>query len=285
MPVRALVVGVFAVSAVGYIVYDQREHVLEFVDLSRQKIAELLRLIADKVGTEERRREEVPMAGRQFSYSSSNGSHDEKRAAEHEKTAATGRDVGELGGHLRRRGAEPHEGSTVIFDSTGNSSEPPAYNKEAAHIVPTVAAIASRNSSITAVTPENLQYLVPNENASESGYETAAPQQPHAQSFSRHTASLSSRTISISDNGDHTAPENPFVDPQPFWSIHEWQENTTQDAPADRSTSPSLAGSAADDLDTISDIASDFGSDHGTEPGSVGSWTEVASEFSDDHLA
>ncbi|KAF8249893.1 hypothetical protein K440DRAFT_620323 [Wilcoxina mikolae CBS 423.85] len=285
MPVRALVVGVFAVSAVGYIVYDQREHVLEFVDLSRQKIAELLRLIADKVSSEERRREEVPMAGRQFSYSSSSSSHDEKRAAEPETTAATGRDVGELGGHLRHRGAEPHEGSTVIFDSTGDSSEPPTYNKEAAYIAPAVAAVASQNSSsITAVTPENLQHLAPNENASESGYGTAAPQ-PQAQSFSRHTASLSSRTISISDNSDHTAPENPFVNPQPFWSIHEWQENTTQDAPADRSTSPSLAGSAADDLDTISDIASDFGSDHGTEPGSVGSWTEVASEFSDDHLA
>jgi len=275
MPVRALVAGVFAVSAVGYIVYDKREHVLEFVDLSRQKIAELLRLIADKVSSEERRHqtEEVPMAGRQFSFSSSSSTHDEKRPVHEpeQTTTATGRDVGELGS-LRHRGAEPHEGSTVIFDSTGDSSEPPAYNKEAAYMVPI---------NVTAV-PENLAPLVSNENASESGYETAAPQ-PQARSISRHTASLSSRTIS--DNGDYPVPENRFVNPQPFWSIHEWQENTTQDAPVDCSSSPSLAGSAADDLDTISDIASDFGSDHGTEPGSVGSWTEVASEFSDDHLA
>lgn len=302
MPARALVFGVVAVATVGVIVYDQREHIFDFADRSRQKIAELLRRIADQISSDERAHpaEQLPMAGRPFPATGSgtdpmrarNGPSEDRPPAPAPAlpprrptatTAATGRNVGESG-QLRQRGAEPHEkqSSTVLFDAAAHGS-PAEFNEKASYVAPTVAvaaAVAAGGAAAGVAASAAPTLVAADDAASESGYETAMPPRPdQTVAVGRDAASQSSRTVSDGAADNTAAPQNPFATPaEPFWSIHEWQEHT---ALADRSSSPSLAGSAADDADPLSDVASDFGS----EPGSVGSWTEVASQFSEDPLA
>ena len=301
MPARALILGAVAVAAVGVAVYDQRENILEFADRSRQKIAELLRLIADQISSDEHRQPAEPMMGRPFNgpglIRSANGPSADPRAAPAlpprrptATTAATGRELGESG-QLRQRGAEPLEkqSSTVLFDAAAHHGSPVEFNEKASYTAPVVAAtvaaagvaVAVAGGAVGVVATSAAPTLVAADDAaSESGYETARPRQAQVAAAARDVASQSSRTVSDGAADNTAAPQNPFASPaEPFWSIHEWQAHT---ALADRSSSPSLAGSAADDdADRLSDVASDFGS----EPSSVGSWTEVASQFSDDPLA
>ncbi|PWW75089.1 hypothetical protein C7212DRAFT_364815 [Tuber magnatum] len=81
--------------------------------------------------------------------------------------------------------------------------------------------------------------------------------------------------IAVSDHEERQA-ENPFGNSQPYWSIHEWAENTTLGS---GSRSPSVASSAAEEIPQPADeIMSEFGS----EDESVGSWTEVGSSIHSD---
>lgn len=294
MPARALIIGAVAVAAVGVAVYDQRENILEFADRSRQKIAELLRLIADQISSDEHRQPTEPMVGRPFATGSGLDlirTTDSRSAPAlpprrpTATTAATGRELGESG-QLRQRGAEPLEkqSSTVLFDAAAHHGSPAEFNEKASYTAPAAAAAAvavavAGGAAGVAAASAAPTLVAADDAASESGYETARPRLAQAVAAAREVASQSSRTVSDGAADNTVAPQNPFATPaEPFWSIHEWQAHT---ALADRSSSPSLAGSAADDADPLSDLASDFGS----EPSSVGSWTEVASQFSDDPLA
>lgn len=284
MPVKVIIFGVFITAAVGYAVYEHRDEVKEFADRSRAKIASLLRRIADEISSDEHRQraEEVPMIGRPFSLSKEGSELTEKRRDSNpfdgkhaeQVPVVSGRDfaaAAQPGLRHRSGGEQPSDvQSTVLSEYRHSPAEIP---------VAATAATAATAAVVVAATVA----AAANDVSSESGYDTAH------QPTGRFTPSDSSRTISVigSDAGasnpsNPTNASNPFENSQPFWSIHEWQENTVQAAPSEAGveeipSSPSLAGSAAEELDNISDMASEFGS--------VASWTEVASEFSDDHLA
>ena len=49
MPAKVILLGVGLVVAVGIVVYDQREPIIEFADQSRRKLAHLLRRVADNI--------------------------------------------------------------------------------------------------------------------------------------------------------------------------------------------------------------------------------------------
>lgn len=66
--------------------------------------------------------------------------------------------------------------------------------------------------------------------------------------------------------------------PEMFWSIHEWAENATG-SPA---SSPSLAGSAAEELSENGwEAGSDEGSTGSAGEGSMSGWSEVGSDVSE----
>jgi hypothetical protein len=271
MPVKAILVGVAIAAAAGYALYENREHVIELADRSRAKLAALLRRLADEISSEEHRRheEEVPMAGRSFGIElnenrrNSNPFDDQNTV---EPPVVSGRDsaaaAAQPGLRHRSGGEQPADvQSSVLFENSQSPAE-----------IPVVAATA-----VTAATTAAVVYTAAaaDDVVSESGNDTAH------QPIGQITPIASSRTVSIVESDAGASNPNPFENSQPFWSIHEWQESTVQASPSEAgveeipSSSPSLAGSAAEELDNINDLAS--------EVGSVASWTEVASEFSDYH--
>jgi hypothetical protein len=264
MPVKFIVIGAVFATAAGYELYKNREYVMELADRSRAKLAALLRRLADGISSEE----EVPMAGRSFGIElnenrrNSNPFDDQNTV---ETPVVSGRDsaaAAQPGLRHRSGGEQPADvQSSVLFENSHSPAEIPVVAATAATAA-TVAAIVSTTAAADDV-------------ASESGYDIAH------QPIGQITPSASSRTLSIVDSDASASNPSPFENSQPFWSIHEWQESTVLASPSEAgveeipSSSPSLAGSAAEELDIINDLAS--------EAGSVASWTEVASEFSDYH--
>lgn len=264
MPLKFIIPVVLIVGAAGVAVYENtelREQIQEFVASARRKLAASLHSLADNV-TPQKHRESIPMSGRRFSTDSGS----ERTLAE-----TTGRQWGALSEHeLRQRGggagAVVEQDNIALFDGSSafssNSSRPTSivHGKEAA-AAPAVE--YSRRSSTTTLqspiqTPRTADFELEPESGYESQPQTSAPPPINSAPLSQSSAGA----------GD---TQNPFVNSQPFWSIHEWAEN------ASAISSPSLAGSAAEEL-------SDAGTDNErADLVSVSSWTEVGSEVSDDH--
>jgi hypothetical protein len=280
MPVKVFIIGVAVVAAVGYAVYERREHLNEFADQSRARIAALLRRLADELSSDERRREEeVPMVGRIFSLSSDNSSDNDQQTP-----VATGRDTVAAAaqpGLRQRTGGEQQTGaqSSVLFENSHSPAETTAT---------ATAATATAASAVAVIVPQPSAPAT-DEATSQSGYDTAH----QSVAVGGSPPSVSSRTVSavspdagttiLSSPSSPSSPSNlsnPFEDSQSFWSIHEWQRNTVQESLSEAGveeipSSPSLAGSAPEELENIGDVNS--------EDGSVAGWTEVSSEVSD-HL-
>ncbi|KAI5781476.1 hypothetical protein EDC01DRAFT_632750 [Geopyxis carbonaria] len=259
MPLKFIIPVVLIVGAAGVAVYENielREQIQEFVANARRKLAASLHSIADNV-TPQQHREPIAMSGGAFSADSDS----ERNLAE-----TTGRQWGASSEHeLRQRGGGigtvVEQDNIALFDGSSASSSNNNHPASVVHGNEVAAAPAvehsRRSSTATMQTPRTADFEI----EPESGYES----QPQA---SVPPVDSTPRSQSSTGAGD---AQNPFVNSQPFWSIHEWAENTSA------ISSPSLAGSAAEEL---GDAGTD---DEGADLVSVSSWTEVGSEVSDDH--
>jgi hypothetical protein len=270
MPVKVIIVGAIATFAVvGFVAYENREWINEKTEPyrrklvavsqpARRKVGELLHYLADKVTPPEHHRpDEVPLAGRPFP------SPPPRRGSSPFDEGGTSSGMAErsVGGGLRQRGADVAK-SEVLFESASV-----AVNSDGKPVgVATPWSRRSSTATATNVLPTDQEHV-------ESGYESHPS--PAPQEHASLASLASSRTISeVADNAPVHQNQNPFGGSPLHWSIHEWAENTTHHTgDEDRASSPSLAGSGLDDF-----------ADVNSEPGSLGSWSEVASEFSDDHM-
>jgi hypothetical protein len=180
----------------------------------------------------------------------------------------TGCDNNDQQGTLRHRGGDFTGQSTLLFDA---ESEASSYQNE--KLIGT--APPSRRSSsatLSAGHAPNFEKPLPPpppppaESPFESGYESQSAAPPAGE-----TARGAASSRSASDVEELGVPlQNPFENSQPFWTIEDWAEEASHA----QSSSPSLAGSAAEEIDAISDIASVVES--------VDSWSEVGSDVSGD---
>jgi len=292
MPVKVIIF-VVAATALGVAAYRDRERIKEIAEQTRDdvrefageriaELAELLRRVADKISPE--KQEEIPMSGRAFGFSppSSPGSPGSPPRSPTDPFA--------------NRPANPSSGSRNLFSQqqpsvvTGRDSEHAdgLRLRDAAGVVPvppTVIFDAGREeeeislSVASSSTDSSPAVVSPPAIAPSPSVETLIAVSAHERQSESETATISFHSASSHSQSSEaevvTPPVNPFENPQPFWNIPDWQENTTA-AAIDTPSSPSLAGSAADELDNISDLAGDSGSE--------GSWTEVASVTSDDMI-
>jgi len=278
MPVKAIAIAVAAVITAGIVIYDNREFISEFIDSSRRKLATSLHTLADQVHAEQPHRQshEAPYAGRQpfdnlQRRSSTRESYEDNekpysyQQARSGEAIVTGYDNNDQQGTLRHRGGDFTGQSTLLFDA---ESEASSYQNE--KLIGT--APPSRRSSSATLSAPSLEKPLPPpppppaESPFESGYESQ-PAAPPAGETARAAAS----SQSASEAGELRVPlQNPFENSQPFWSIEDWAEEASHA----QSSSPSLAGSAAEEIDAISDIASVVES--------VDSWSEVGSDVSGD---
>lgn len=312
MPAKVIFIAATVIVAAGIVAYENREHVYEFVDRTRRKVASSLQALAHEISPRER----VAMSSN-GSFSSSTAyreNENEKREREEREetirsftftkedeayglASSSGRERmynenDSFAGNVRHRGpqfgAVPQD--SVVFDAATESSR--SFSP-----LPTpvkVQGFVSRRSSISALhqekplpeipptLPPKPQSLVDERRSSPEAAVTLNPftdaaviESPIIETTKPQSNVPTTRTISSTEDQDEPLP-NPFENSQPYWSIHEWAENTTR-TPV--SSSPSLAGSAAEEIDQpADDILSDFGS----EVESVGSWTEVGSSVSGD---
>ncbi|KAI5851038.1 hypothetical protein BZA05DRAFT_419094 [Tricharina praecox] len=289
-----------------------RDEVREFAGERIAELAELLRRVADKISPE--RQEQIPMRGRAFGFSPPSSPSSSYRSGSplrsstnpfanpqanspsgsrnsgfyQQPPVATGRDSEHADG-LRLRGA----GGVVPVPPA-----PPAVSLDNDHKeeprAPSVASSTSTIPSPAVVSPPAHVVSIPQSPSVETLVAVSAVSQqlPSAsETISFHSTSTTptissgssavAAAVAAAVTPPATVVTNPFENPQPFWNIPEWQENTVVEALDDTpSSSPSLAGSAADELlDTMSDLASESGSE-----GSEGSWMEVASVTSDDDM-
>ncbi|KAI5814267.1 hypothetical protein BZA77DRAFT_295321 [Pyronema omphalodes] len=307
MPARAIFIASVAVVAAGAAIYQHREkvkdNVKELAELTRIKLAEILRQLADTIGPE-RRDEMMPMGGRGEDCFSKDSYVDEKNI----QSFVSGRDSwardtqGEQSG-LRQRGGQPSvpqdQRSSVVFDQdnekTYNEKNPivepsPAVSAPApapvspaivtaAAAVPLAAAAAVAVSSN--ISPSSPPATVPI--PSEPFVRSAIPIPPPSSTatLQQTPTPASSASESGYDTAAASATPTAIVAPEePFWSIHEWQAATVSESDA-TSSEPSIAGS--DDRQEEEIDFSDFGSEGGSE-GSEGSerWEEVGSVVSDE---
>jgi len=305
MPVKAVIIGVAAAAAVGAVVWQNREQLLEIAEQTRDdvrefageriaELAELLRRVADKISPD--RQEEIPMRGRAlgFSPSPSTGSSRRSGSLPRSSPAADPFANPPSGSHrlltqqrppLRLTGRDSDFTDGLRLRGTAGSVPAPlavrSYNDHYRQEMPLPPSVASSivSSAAVASPPVEADIIPPSPSVETLIAVSAASQQEAlSETISFRSASLRSAiSDTISDAPEAvvvTPPVNPFENPHPFWSIPEWQENTAE--AIDTPSSPSLAGSAADELDNISEIASDSGSE--------GSWMEVASVTSDDDM-
>lgn len=306
MPVKAVIIGVAAAAAVGAVVWQNREQILEIAEQTRDdvrefageriaELAELLRRVAEKISPD--RQEEIPMRGRAlgFSPSPSTGSR-RSGSLPRSSPAADPFASPPSGSHrlltpqrppLRLTGRDSDFTDGLRFRSTASNVPAPlvvrSYNDHYSQEIPLPPSVASSSIVLppAVVSPPVKADIIPSSPSAETLI-AASQQEALSETISFRSASLRSAiSDTISDVPETvvvTPPvnpfENPLENPHPFWSIPEWQENTAE--AIDTPSSPSLAGSAADELDNLSEIASDSGSE--------GSWMEVASVTSDDDM-
>lgn len=304
MPAKAIFIAATIIVAAGIVVYENREHVYEFVDRTRRKVANSLQSLADEINP---RRERVPLSStgsfsgsttyregvsekREYEARSEGGPSFTKEGEAYGFASSSGRErfynennsaAGSVRHRSQQSGAVPE--SLVVFDAATDSSRlsspPPAAVK-----VPDI--VSRRSSSSTLhqekplpqtppALPPKPQPLVGDNVVLNPFTDAAVIQSPEPEQVPEQANATSSRTIS-SAGGQEEHITNPFENSQPYWSIHEWAENTTH---TPISSEPSLAGSAAEEVEQpADDVLSDFGS----EVESVGSWTEVGSSVSGD---
>jgi len=303
MPVKAVIIGVAAAAAVGAVVWQNREQILEIAEQTRDdvrefageriaELAELLRRVADKISPD--RQEEIPMRGRALGFSPPplTGSSRRSGSLPRSSPAADPFASPPSGSHrlltqqrppLRLTGRDSEFTDGLRLRSTTGSVPAPlavrSYNDHYRQEMPLPPSVAPPSivSSPAVIFPPVEADIIPPSPSVETLI-AASQQEAHSETISFRSASLRSAiSDTISDVPEAvvvTPPVNPFENPHPFWSIPEWQENTAE--AIDTPSSPSLAGSAADELDNLSEIASDSGSE--------GSWMEVASVTSDDDM-
>ncbi|CUS13538.1 unnamed protein product [Tuber aestivum] len=290
MPARAVFLAVSAAIAAGIVVYHERERLLELLERTGRKVALSFSQIAEELNPRPRQMEH-PMAGRTpprpRTPSGEEWTEEEKAFIFDEKftdAEASKRDEDTFGaasgwegldgvaGDVRHRGSPlvAPANDSVHFDtapaSPARSSTPAGVAVKVPGSV-TATSPSRRSSSATLGGDKALPNLPP-----------ALPPKPRAlaQEATPTAANVDSPQTSSSSSGHegHQA-ENPFGDSRPYWSIHEWAENTTLGG----GRSPSIAGSAAEEISQPADeILSEFGS----EDESVGSWTEVGSSIHSD---
>ncbi|CAZ86038.1 unnamed protein product [Tuber melanosporum] len=311
MPARAVFIAVSAAIAAGIVVYHERERLLELLDRTSRKVALSLSQIAEDFNPRPRQTEH-PMTSRApprpRTPSEEQWTEEEKAFIFDEKptdTEARKRDEDTFGAasgwegrdgaarDVRRRGsplAAPADGS-VLFDTAPASPAGSSTPTGTAVKVPgsvTCTSFSRRSSSATLSGDRALPNLPPPlppkpqalaqeaiPTAAAVAAEIVSPLQTPDVLVTTANAD-SSRTASSSSDHEGRQTENPFGNSQPYWSIHEWAENTTLGS---GSRSPSIAGSAAEEIPQPADeILSEFGS----EDESVGSWTEVGSSIHSD---
>lgn len=310
MPAKVIFIAATVIVAAGIVVYENREHVYEFVDRTRRKVANSLQALAHEISPRER----VALSSN-LSFSGSTAyREDESEKREQEARAEVERSFNEkevygfasssgregaynennfAAGNIRHRGPQFGDApqDSVVFDASTESSK-----LSSPQLTPVkVPDFVSRRSSTStlqqekplpqtppALPPKPQSFISENQSISSEAAVVLDPftdaeviQSPIIEQAPAQTNAATDRTLSSTEDQDELLP-HPFENSQPYWSIHEWAENTTH-TPV--SSSPSLAGSAAEEIDQpADDILSDFGS----EVESVGSWTEVGSSVSGD---
>ncbi|KAI5792174.1 hypothetical protein FPQ18DRAFT_334959 [Pyronema domesticum] len=323
MPARAIFIASIAVVAAGAVIYENREkvkdNVKELAELTRAKLAEILRQLADTIGPE-RREEMLAMGGRgrgrDMGYDNGFDSDNEDCFARDSyvdekniQSFVSGRDSwardtqGEQSG-LRQRGAQqptvPQDQRTsVVFDQDNEK----AYNEKnpladpapapvapvapvlaaAAVAVPlaTAAAIAVSSPTISSSPPATI-IPIPSEPFVRSAIPIPAPPSSTATLQQTPTPASSAFESGYDTAAASVTPTAVVVPEEPFWSIHEWQAATVAESDT-ASSEPSFAGSDVDGQEEEVDVLSEFGSD-GSDGGSEGSerWEEVGSVVSDE---
>ncbi|KAG0633990.1 hypothetical protein HOY80DRAFT_560831 [Tuber brumale] len=311
MPARAVFMAVSVAIAAGVLVYKERERLLEILEHTGRQVALSLSQIAEEFSPRPRQMEH-PMTSRtppRPRTPSGEQQTEEEGAfvfgAGSTGAGARGWDGGALGAASGWEGRDGvardvrHRGSplpalgdgSVLFDtapaSPARSSTPAGTAVEVPGSV-TYTSASRRSSSATLSgdrAPPNLPPALPPNpqalaqeaipTAAEITAENVPPPQTPDVPVAVGNADSSRTASSSSDHEGHQA-ENPFRNSQPYWSIHEWAENTTLGS---GSRSPSVAGSAAEEiLQPADEILSGFGS----EDESVGSWTEIGSSIHSD---
>lgn len=311
MPARAVVLVVSAAIAAGIVAYHERERLLELLERTSRKVALSLSQIAEEFSPRPRQMEH-PMASRApprpRTPPGEQWTEEEKAFIFDEKftdTEARKRDedtFGTASGWEGRDGMARdvrHRGSpltapiddSVLFDTApaspaGSSTPGGIAVKVPGSVAGTSASRRSSNATLSGdkVLPDLPPALPPKPQAlvqeAPTAVATAAAEPASSSQVPNVPVTIanvdSSRTASPSSDHEERQAENPFGNSQPYWSIHEWAENTTLGS---GSRSPSIAGSAAEEIPQPADeILSEFGS----EDESVGSWTEVGSSIHSD---
>jgi len=311
MPARAVVLVVSAAIAAGIVAYHERERLLELLERTSRKVALSLSHIAEELSPRPRQTEH-PMASRAPprppTPAEEQWTEEEKAFIFDEKssdTEARKRDedtFGTASGWERRDGVARdvrHRVSplatsaddSVLFDTApaspaGSSTPAGIAVKVPGSVAGTSTSRRSSNATLSGdkVLP-GLPPALPPKPQSPAREALAAAATGAAEPASSSQVpdapvtianADSSRTVSSSSDHEEHRAENPFLNSQPYWSIHEWAENTTLGS---GSRSPSIAGSAAEEVPQPADeILSEFGS----EDESVGSWTEIGSSIHSD---
>lgn len=303
MPVKFVVLGVIVVVAVGIAVYeneDLRNNITDFIDRSRQKLAQKLHHLADNVNGSPHQHERTGPHG-----------HSEPMAMGYvnreAKTSGADYNDERITMELTRRGTASNR-RIILSDEKGDYKEYSGGNEKSNSSFTAgagTAAVMGAAAAAAGVAVATVSEKAEPEHERESGYEserTSQQQQPQVpenavagnvifSSGPSSVKSLSSNTTkTISDHhGDGADPlaaaapvQQPPPNEQPYWHIQQWAENTTA-FEDDTMSEPSLAGSARDEstADMLSEKGSD-GSEEFEDIGSVVSWTEVGSEISGD---
>lgn len=308
MPAKVIFFAATVIVAAGIVAYEHREQVYEFVDRTRRKVANSLQALAGEIRPRERiaLSNNVSFSGSTAYREDENEKREQEAKAEAERSfskeaeaygfASSSRFVNENNtatGSVRHRG--PQFGAvpqaSVVFDA---ATESPRLSSPPLTPVKVVDFVSRRSSTETLhqekPLPQTPPAPPPKPQSPVSGNsqfspdvlaflnpfsDTAVIQNPVTEETPAQANATRSRTASSTEDQEGHIP-HPFESSQPYWSIHEWAENTTH---TPISSAPSLAGSAAEEIDQpADDVLSDFGS----EVESVGSWTEVGSSISGD---
>jgi hypothetical protein len=295
MPAKIIFIAATVIVVAGIVVYDNREHVYEFVDRTRRKVKNSLHALAQEINPQ---REPIPMTSRgPFSESYRGNGGEGERPYNEERSEGGDEAYGFASSssreqyhneyhtpsaHVRHRGQQfgTMPENLVVFDAATESSR-----MSTPHLDP----VSRRGSTETLQLerplpqmPAEPPALPPNPQslAVQPSFELSVISDPFVDVAEvqevtepiEQQEAASSRTVSSGEDQEDVS--NPFESSQPYWSIHEWAS-----AAHTPSSAHSLAGSTPEEIEQpADDILSDFGSD----VESVGSWTEVGSSVSGD---
>lgn len=309
MPAKIIFIAATVIVVAGIVAYDNREHVYEFVDRTRRKVQNSLHALKQEIGS---RGEPIPMASRgPFSGPYSDNENEKERQHCHERSergdrsftkedeayglaSSSAREQYPSESHtpsanVRHRGQQfgTMPQNLVVFDTATESSKMSTPQLGPVKVFDTVSRRGSTETlqlekplpkmpSEPPALPPKPQSLVRQPSPGLSVISDPFVDVPETQEIIEpvyeQQRAASSRTVSSGEDQEDIS--NPFENSQPYWSIHEWAS-----AAHTPSSSPSIAGSAPEEIEQpADDILSDFGSDDE----SVGSWTEVGSSVSGD---